>query len=408
MSWNEIVLVFMHHMRGLVREPHSFVIIIAFTMLTNLLIGACSDAGQSASGKTSSQPTQLALFGDTGCLRKWFEEPKFKIVDSGSKSAKEIIRAGHADVAIKCASGFCKQMTSTPQRGKPFVIDLKYVIDLNYDSGRLGAAGALSRTMPVFSLIHEDQRDKRLAAAGVPERWKIETTFLSNEGKNKVNLNKRDDTGTLIAMFSVYNLSLMAAIFGEYFLSEEHKRGTFLLLMLSPTSKTSILAANFIATLLITFCLFLPSYVSLLLIMHNGSGHPSIATVSASIDKTILPSLLAAVPLLILASSFAVLASTFLRTKGQQAMFTGLLIGVMECLAAAIFLPHYLVNKFIAFVPVSGSTFVLRDAVLGFYNPTMITISVSVALVTSFLLLAVSAMRLNSRGAIEWIMRSQS
>jgi ABC-type transport system involved in multi-copper enzyme maturation permease subunit len=334
-------------------------------------------------------------------MSKWFEEPKFKIADAGTSNAKEAIAKGIAEVALEAKKGFCEQIVGLKDTGaRPAVLNLYF------DSGRIGGSNALEHVQSVIWLIKEELRSKVLTVKNIPYRWKIETTFLSDEGKQKVSRNKREDTANVIAMFSVYNLALLASIFGEYFLSEEHKKGTFMLLLLSPTSKTSVLAANFLATFVVTGAMFIPNYLSLLLVMHSGPADFSTATLLTTWNKTVAPSMIATLPLIIMASSLAVLASTFLRNKGQKAMFTGLLIGTMECLAAAIFLPHYLVNKFITFVPISGSTFVLRDAILGFHNFAPVAISITVSLTASFCLLALSAWRLNSKGALEWIMRS--
>jgi ABC-type transport system involved in multi-copper enzyme maturation permease subunit len=316
------------------------------------------------------RPT-LAFTHDAEFLRDVFEK-KFTVVDLKDKSCEDAIKSGAAEVVIESGPDLRPALEGADKTAVAMP-----VVRIWYDSGRGGISNISSKAYGVMLKRFEKIRQARLTTAGVPELWELRYENVKGIQSKQKNNDRTMEFARVLVTWTSLVTSMLGGIIAMGLISEEQQKKSMILVLLSPTSKSSFAVAHFLFSAFISVLFFASAYLIVAALITGKLDSP-VATTSVLMrppTATQWQAMLMGIELCFSASALGLIASSYVRSVEHVGIFSGLLVGIFAICNGAIFLPRYDMTPALGLVPFSGSGLAMLDILTGIYDWPLILVS---------------------------------
>jgi ABC-type Na+ efflux pump permease subunit len=395
MRWDEIWLTFQFNMRDFARQPEHIAMLLACAIFFGLTMVSSDLISQILKAPTATH--KIALFGDADIIRRNLDKRKFVLVDHGDRTADDLVRTGTIDVAMIVDNDFHKRMEGADG-------DVMPTIKLRYDVGRADSMDVVDQATDALVNLQSQIRDQRLTAAAVPERWTVEWKHAALSSGDVSHLDVQRKAARGFTMWVVLMAAWFGSAIGCALIAEELKKGTLIVLFISPTSKASIIVSHFLFTIVATLLILIPTALAISWFVLSAHHGPTMLAVPLEIRAPGLPLVavvMAVLSIVSLSAAIAVLCSTFMRSFDQLATFSGLAAGIAAIGASVVYSSGGQFTRLYGLLPFSGSAVCMTEALLGTVDWTLLMVSIASSVCYVTAALYISCRRFSDAGQLE-------
>lgn len=359
MNWSEIKNLLYPQVTDSMRSWRTLAMLSLFLaggLYYNTERGAINSAARGETHRYS-----VAVAGGAGGLAQAFMTPRFEVLSIPADQALAQVRQGKLDVFLEVLPPLSDN-EQAQSRELP-------VVKMHFDEGRTGSVTMCNHVQSVLDGFREKLRQQRMAPRKIAERFDIvwhRPSAVEERGKQRSSDSLIQAQS--IIMWTAFTVSWFSGMFAAAMMVEERKEGCLILLLISPVSKSSVIAA---------FLLFSVVATASMTLIGLCLGAPALMSVSVPPAQTgIVPPMvfpffffwICLLPHILLTCSVGIFCSTFIRHRWQPSVIDGLMGFVAAALCSAVYLPMHALPEWIFAVPMAGCSVNMLNALLGTFD----------------------------------------